>query len=126
MKIVLIFGFILQCIVSIWSFFNLNVSLFNLFLWLIFILQIISALICFVAIKQKIWFFSFLFSICSATLLIILMMKNHLGILEILSFIPLVVYYIVLTTYSSYKIKLKKLKVSIEKNEQKNQTTDDE
>lgn len=118
MKFIFRFGAILQLIVSVWMLLNLSAHLSNLELIIIYAAQTLSAIICFFTYLKQSYKVANIFAICSVAFLILNIAKAKFAIVEIISFIPLILYYVVLSTYSSYQAKMQKF-------DQQQQTKDD-
>lgn len=126
MQIIFTIGFLLQIIVSIWSFINLHINNSNILILVLFAIQSISALVFFFSLKKEIWTLAHIFSVISSMSLIVLILKAHYPWLEILSFIPLVLYYALCSVYCSYKSKMNKLDKKIKENQDNQKLSEDE
>lgn len=122
MKYLINFGLALQIIVIIWMGSTIITNNTNLVLLIFYILHVIFAGVCFISIFKRSWNIAFPTSIANVALIIFLIIKAKYQLIEIIAFVPLVLYYVVLTTYASYKSKLNKYEKAVEKNLNNNDT----
>ena len=115
MKRIFVFGFILQCIVTVWSLIMDWLSGSMFMLQELLVIQVLFSIVTFILLMKKKWKISYYSSIITSAIFILYLVKHKPDLLYITSVLPLIVYYLFITAFSSFKKNEKKINSKKEK-----------